>query len=368
MRLAAVAALLVALMLAPAAGAAVPRGFVGMNVDGPVLDGTVPLAPAMNRMVSTGVQSIRVVFNWAAAQPLPNGPIGFTATDQVVALAAARHLTVLPVVIYAPTWDSASHPAGDLAPPLDDGPYADYLTALVQRYGPRGSFWTANPQLPKDPIRMWQIWNEPNFTYYWSQTPFASSYVALVQAAHAAVKAADPGAKVVLAGFPDTAWDYLKQIYAVPGARSAFDVVAAHPYTMKPANVIRFLALMRHVMGAHGDRRKPLLVTETGWNSSHGHASDPDCCQTSRKGQARDIAKLLPLLASHRRALHLLGFYYYTWAAHEYRHAPSFNFAGLFDQVGAKLIAKPSYFAFKARALALEGCRRKRRVATSCLG
>jgi hypothetical protein len=190
--------------------------------------------------------------------------------------------------------------------------------------------------------------------------------VGLLAAAHRAVKAVDPGAKIVLAGLPDYAWIALARIYRVSGARNDFDIVAAHPYTSTPAGVIEILGFVRAVMNRHGDSHKPMLVTETGWSSTAGTASDDYCCQTTRHGQATKIARLLPLLAANRTRLGLLGFYYYTWAGEEYTGAPSFNFAGLLNFTGTSFIAKPSLRAFTAGALALERCRQKARIATRC--
>jgi hypothetical protein len=346
--------------------APVPQGFVGMNVDGPLLTDPVNLPQVLDKMVSTGVESLRVAFSWAAAQPDENGPINFAPTDKIVGLAAQRDLTVLPVVLYAPDWDASAHPPGTFPAPARDAPYAAFIKALVRRYGPRGSFWTQHRGTPKRPIRMWQIWNEPNFASLWPIRPFAPSYVRLVHAAHVAIKQVDPGAKVVLAGMPNDAWDYLKQIYAVKGARKDFDVVAAHPYTAQPQNVITFLDLVRNVMARHGDART-LLVTETGWNPSLGRASDDYCCQTTVRGQIRNVKALLPLLGANRRRLNLLGFYYYTWVTQAYTGAPSFDFAGLFDYTSNdRIVANPVFDTFRRGVLKLEDCRRKGKTATRC--
>ena len=217
------------------------------------------------------------------------------------------------------------------------------------------------------PIERWQIWNEPSFDYYWPQ-PFASSYVPLLAAAHAAIKAADPTAQVVLPGFPDLAWQFLATIYQQGGGvQRDFDVVAAHPYTAQPANVLRFLGLMRAEMRRNGDGAKPIMITETGWNSSVGHhPADNFCCQTTAAGQAADVRALLPLLAADRRAQHLLGFYFYTWAGSEQDVTFSFNFAGLFDDSLGHLLAKPVYSTFRDGALGLERCRRAGRLAGHC--
>ena len=62
---------------------------------------------------------------------------------------------------------------------------------------------------PRNPIRSWQIWNEPNLTRYWNVAPWAPSYVALLKRADKALKAADPGSKTVLAGLPNESWKAL---------------------------------------------------------------------------------------------------------------------------------------------------------------
>jgi hypothetical protein len=345
----------------------VPKGFVGVNVDGPFATGQPRLPKAMTTMVSTGVESVRTAFNWAAAQPTAGGAYDFSQSDTIVADAARDGLTVLPVVMYTPSWDARPNPGGTIAIPRDDGPYAAYLTALVKRYGPHGTFWSQNRTLPKRPIREWQIWNEPNFTYYWPTRPFAPSYVSLLKAAHNAVHKADPGAKIVLAGMPNDAWQYLQKIYNVSGAARAFDVASVHPYTVKPSNVIVFLQKMRAVMKRNGDAGKPLVVTEMGWNSSIGHRpADSDCCQSTVARQAAKVKTILPLLAKNRAALKLQAFYYYTWASHGVNGGPSDNWAGIFQISGSRLVAKPVFSVFKTGVLALERCRRIGKLAGTC--
>ncbi len=247
-----------------------------MDVDGPMFgpDTTVDFGSQLKTMVTNGVQSIRAAFSWAAAQPYKTDadvpadrtsqftdvggvPTSFQVTDMIVGDAARERLTVLPTVLYAPDWDSVDNPNG-VDTPRRYGPYAAYLTALIGRYGPHGSFWRANPGIPKMPIRSWQVWNEPNLSYYWKQ-PFASTYVSFLRTAHAAIKKADPGAQVVLGALTNTAWKSLGQIYRIKGARSLFDVVAVNGFTKIPAHVMLFMLFVRHAMARFGDNAKPLL-------------------------------------------------------------------------------------------------------------
>jgi hypothetical protein len=362
----------------------VPSTFVGVNAGGPLFNPDVNLDQQLSTMVANGVQSIRVVFNWAEAQPyandsqVPGGiqgsnftdingvPTSFADTDKIVAAASAHGLAVLPTVLYAPAWDLGGNYTGGLAPPARNGPYADYLTALIGRYGPHGTFWQTHQ--PKRPIRAWQIWNEPNIPAYWPP-PFASSYVGLLRAAHAAIKSADPGAQVVLGAITNAAWTYLGQIYQIPGARKLFDVVAVNGFTSTPANVIEFLQRVRRAVNRLGDRTKPLLATELSWPSAVGQPVPHKDWDTTERGQARNIAALLPLLAAHRRGLRLAGFDYYTWVTQDAQPGrDDFNFAGLLNyQDGGQITAKPALAAYRKAALKLERCRRKGLLATTCV-
>jgi hypothetical protein len=215
---------------------------------------------------------------------------------------------------------------------------------------------------------MWQIWNEPNIRAFWSQQPYAQTYVALLKAAHAAIKGADPGAKVVLAGLPNFSWVALGRIYKVRGASSLFDIVAIHPYTKQPQGVITILTKVRTVMQQFGDSRKPMVADEISWPSSQGktrHTTGFDFA-TTEAGQAHNLGVLLPLLGQERVALRLAGFYYYTWVGSEHPNALAFDYAGLLRLTAGKLTEKPAFDVFRRDALALERCRQKAAIATRC--
>jgi arabinogalactan endo-1,4-beta-galactosidase len=386
-RTAALAAMVLA--LAPASAAAnttsastgVPNFFVGVNVDGPAVSQQVDLAGQMDTMVSSGVESVRLVFNWSDLQPFESWsqipaskasqftdaggiPTDYQGTDYEVALAAQRGLSVMPVVLYSPGWDTTDAHA-QTAPPKDDSFYGRLMTDLVNRYGPSGTFWFQNPTIPYDPIHLWQVWNEPNLPYMWPSQPSVQDYAKLLRVAHDAIKYADPSATVVLAGTPDFSWRYLSSIYAIKGAKKWFDAVATHPYTAHPQGVITFMTYVRRVMNANGDKRKPLFATELGFPSSLGKAPGYGF-ETTEQGQATSTAQLMQLLAGNRKRLGLAGFYFYTWMGDEYAGAPTFNYAGLFKDTGGQIVAKPVFTTFTQTALNLEGCVSKGPTAGIC--
>jgi arabinogalactan endo-1,4-beta-galactosidase len=347
-----------------------------MMVDGPLYPVTAPgidFNAQFAKMAAAGVQSVRAVFDWSFAQPyrqwsdVPAAdldqfadergiPTRFSEMDEIVAAAASQGMSVLPVILYTPGWAAGPHPNQDFAIPKGTQPYANFVAALVDRYGPGGTFWLTHS--PAVPIRMWQIWNEPNISVFWWKHPYQRSYVKLLHAAHDAIKHRDPGAKVVLAGLPNFSWIQLGKLYKVRGVSKWFDVAAVHPYTKTPTGVITILQKARQVMDQNGDRNKQIVADEISWPSSRGktdHNVGFDFATTER-GQARKLAKMLPMLGANRKSLNLLGFYYYTWATVENPNGLAFDYSGLekYDPTTGVFTAKPALSAFTNAALTLE--------------
>jgi arabinogalactan endo-1,4-beta-galactosidase len=241
---------------------------------------------------------------------------------------------------------------------VHDAPYGEYLKALVNRYGRSGMFWSANRSIHRQPITMWQIWNEPDLPYFWNTRHFARSYVALLRVAHRAIKRADPGAKVVLASLTGHSWRGLATIYAIKRARSLFDVVAENTYAPSPGGVINVLAHVRKVMDRNGDAGKPLLDTEVGWPSARGKTTLGLGVATTESGQATKLGQLLPMLAANRKALGLAGFYYYTWmSSDQYGSTSPFAFSGLlkYGSHSHRVSEKPAFAIFRRIVMRLEG-------------
>jgi hypothetical protein len=360
----------------------VPAGFVGLVGDGPLLhDPSIDLSNQFDRMVNNGTQSLRIMFNWAQAQPYQsmdqvkpdeaarfrdeNGvPTDYTFTDQIVSASAQRHLALLPVVQVAPGW-AARHPGRFASPPSDPQYYANYMGALARRYGPGGSFWTEHPEYVAQPIRFWQIWNEPSFNTFWSDQPFAQDYVALVHDSRIAVKSIDPGAKIVLAGLPNKSWSSLEKIYKA-GGRQEFDIAAFHPFTAKVDGVKTILQKDRKVMAKYGDKRKTLWVTELSWTSAQGKTSVTYGNEQTEKGQAKKLADAYNMLARNRGSMHIGRAYWYTWVTRDQMSDYPFDYAGLLRLRNGKLTAKPALKAYRQTALALERCRAKKGRADRC--
>jgi hypothetical protein len=355
-------------LLAPAPASAarrlVPAGWLGVVADGPLTAPGFAADGEWDRLAGSGAESVRTAFYWRELQPGGASDADFSRTDPVVLAAAKRGLTVLPVLQGTPEW-AALHPGEDASPPRDPADFARVLTMLVTRYGPHGSLWSEHPEIRRRPVRDWQIWNEPNLTRYWNVAPWAPTYVALLKAAHAALQAADHGSRTILAGLPNESWLALRAIYKA-GAHGAFDVVALHPYTGRPANVIKLVRFARREMRQHGDARMPVWVTELSWPAAVGKTHTTAGFETTDRGQAQRLALGLALLASHRSDLRIGRVYWYTWLSAEGSSTSSFDYAGLRRVRAGRLVTAPALAVFQRVARHLEGCRKRAGDAARC--
>ena len=357
------ALILLMLLAAGPAGAAkrsVPQAFYGVNWDSEISEN----APAAledqewARMARSGVEATRTNFLWRTAQPEPGGPIDFTRTDRLVTLATRHGIELLPIVILAPPWARLN--GADFSPPRDPEEYAAYLTALVRRYGPQGSFWGEHPELKKRPLRRWQMWNEPHLGFQWTDgenEDYAPAYGALLRASYRAVHAADKGAKVVLGGLSNFSWRYLEHLYARGGIRGYYDIAAVHPYTRSASGVVEIAKRFRRVMVKRGDGRKPLWITELGLPASRGREDSKSVLQTTDKGMASFLIGSYANVARTRRSrsVGVSRVYWYTWAS--VYCCEIFRYTGLlaYDNRSATK-ARPAHKAYVRSARRAQGC------------
>lgn len=332
---AAVLAAAVLLPVAPASGAT-PRSFFGVMADGPLLGPGIDLGREARLMRSTGVASIRAAFYWREIEPRP-GELDWREPDRIVAAAAAAGIDVLPVVVRSPSWASAGDTREGAVP--ETGAYARFLAALVARYGPGG------PANGGRPIRTWQVWNEPDIPRYWAGRPWPSTYVTLLRAARDAIKAADPGARVVAAGLTNRSWEDLADLYAA-GGRGLFDAAAIHPFSRRVANVVKIVRLTRAEMKRRGDGRVPLMLTEVSWSSGKGRSTFNYGWETSEGGQADRVGQALGALARERVRLGIGGIWWYTWLSPPLGDDESFSYAGLRRVSRGRAVDKPARAAF----------------------
>lgn len=239
---------------------------LGINVDLTQYDAG-ELNENLDLISRTGFVWLRQSFRWQDIEPQP-GTYNWATYDALVEASAGRGLRIVAVLEQAPGW-AASHPT---ALPEDLAHFSSFAAAVAARYASQ--------------IDVYQIWDEPNLSGGWGGIhPSAVRYAALLESAYWPIHHSDPDAFVLSAALaptsetgPENISDilYLRALYEA-GADRFFDGVAAKPYgfdaghddrTANPGalNFSRTI-LLREVMEQYGDIKKPLWISEFGWNA-----------------------------------------------------------------------------------------------------
>jgi polysaccharide biosynthesis protein PslG len=289
------------------------------------------------RLSQGGAESIRLGLNWGSVQPSRGGEFQWASFDNQLEAAAKAGIHVLPFFAGAPTWAVPSAPvpgsAGAKAPAhlpvtgVARSGWIAFISAATARYGRNGNFWSEHPTVPKVPLRVWQIWNEPNFKYFVAK-PNPTEYGQLLKISSTAMKAADPGAKAILAGLfakpkgsrnargehKSLNWyasDFIEQMYLHnPGIKAAVGGVSLHPYTYSYRELTPDIEELRHVLARVHDPAKPLYITELGWSSEAPNRADQFA--KGPAGQASQLTNALTLLRNNQAKWRLQGVYWFS--------------------------------------------------------
>jgi hypothetical protein len=293
----------------------VPDGFYGVVPQGGLL------ADDFERMAEGGIESLRVLLAWSQVDPTPaRQDFDFSAIDPVIAEAARHGVAPLLYLAGMPEWaaalDGCAPECGGIPAPASPETleaWARFAAATSERYGPGGEFWAENPELPAEPVRTWQIWNEQNSPTFYAPKPDVAGYARMLEAAESEIRGRDPKATVLLGGMHATplggeppaltADAFLRELYEIPGMEKRFDGVAAHPYAAQLPKVEAQLDELDQEIERAGDDAS-LWVTEIGWSSGTGE----NPLERGPEGQAERLTEAYDLLEWNLRAI-----YWFSW-------------------------------------------------------
>lgn len=219
-----------------------------------------------------GATTIVQFFPWAYVEREP-GRYSWTLADRIVRHAEMQGLRVIARLGLAPDWarDGKTETLNYLTEESFPA-FAAYAAAFAERYA--GS------------VDHLIIWNEPNLSFEWGYQPVdPARYVRLLQASYGPIKQANPSAVVLAGALAPTLesrgggaglneLEFLQEMYDL-GAQAYFDALAIHSYGFQEppeaepaADRLNFRRseLLRAIMLAEGDGKKPAYITESGWN------------------------------------------------------------------------------------------------------
>lgn len=330
------------LVLPAAAGADLPARLIGISPQ------NTTDASDFELMRESGVQSVRLPLYWAAVQsenPTVAEP-DFSGFDHAVGLAAEQRIRIFPFLLSSPSWATPRPMVIPVASAWQRWGWSTFLRDAVERYGPEGSFWEENPDLPFMPIRSWEIWNEENIVTF-AQRPDPAAFAKLVRISGRVLHSADPGSKVIVGGLfgrplqtpPNIqSGDFLNRLYRAHRVKQYFDGVALHPYVARAAAMRAQIVNLRRVMRVHHDSTTPLYMTELGWGSNSGQSR----WERGYYGQAEELDTAFSLLSAHRLSWRIGGVWWFSWIDQN----GSCQFCDSAGLLTASREAKPAWYAF----------------------
>lgn len=348
-KLAILAALLALPVLPATAGAPGPAG------DSRVPPGFISVSPQtqspadFEMMAQLGLKNVRLPLYWFGIDrrdPRRARPT-WTDFDGSVALAAKNNMRVFPFVWGSPPWVARGEGIEPVASARQRRAWASFLKRSVRRYGPDGSFWRANRDLPYLPIREWEIWNEPNIVTF-SSASDPERFARLLRISGRAIHSVHPGARVVIGGLfgrplqipPNVgSGEFLDRIYRTGGdIKRHIQGVGLHPYVAQASAIGPQIRNLRRIMRKHRDAGTRLYISELGWGSEGNRTR----WERGWRGQARELNRAFSMLARHRHAWRIAGIWWFSWA--DVREGCLFcPSAGLLTE---EREAKPSWYRF----------------------
>jgi hypothetical protein len=332
------------------ASARTPDGFFGATLPtGQTALSVLPTASA------GGVRTLRAQFNWAAVESTP-GVRNFAGFDSIVRNAAASNIRVLPMLFGVPAWAADNAATPPIGPSVRSA-WASFTADLAARYGSNGTFWAANPELPRFPITLWQVWNEVNLSFYWGGPPNAREYVNLLALTNGGLRSGDPAARTLMAGlipFKSAAAGtvsgekYLSRLLRIKRFRGLTEGVAIHPYGRGAGVASKALVDIRRFLNRNGGRRESLWATEFGW-STGGEGWNSSPFRATPAAQASRVSRVYRAFVKNQKRLKLrMALYFSLTDADQPGTTDDWSaFMGLFDLQGQ---AKPAWSAFANQA------------------
>jgi polysaccharide biosynthesis protein PslG len=327
-----------------AAQASLPPGFIGVSPQSSAKRSDFEL------MREAGVRSVRLPLFWSGVEPrspLAEEP-NWTDFDREVELAAEVGMRVMPFLDSTPDWVASEPIVLPVRSSWQRWAWARFVRAAAHRYGPAGTFWDEHAELPRFPIRTWEIWNEQNIVTFASR-PDPAAFAVLIRISGRVLHRADPGASVLVGGLfgrplqipPNVAsGDYLARLYRAGNVKPYFDGVALHPYVADVRAMRAQIVNLRRIMRVHGDAAAKLYVTELGWGSSSG----PTRWERGLYGQANQLSRAFSMLSANRLRWRVGGVWWFTWSD-EGGSCQFCRSAGLLTE---RRLAKPAWYRFNA--------------------
>ena len=211
---------------------------------------------ALDLAHAAGFGFVRMDMLWADVER--NGRYRFFPYDRLLRALEARGMGVLWILDYGHPDHGGSTPRV----PQDVAAFGRFAGAAAEHFKGRD-------------VR-YEIWNEPNTSQFWKPSPNASEYVMLLREAVAAIRGADPSAKVSSGGAVQVRDEAFLSGAVDPSLAAGLTAIGVHPYPKTaPETIAPELANLREWAARSLGQHLEIWDTEWGYSSANAPEEAP---------------------------------------------------------------------------------------------
>ncbi len=212
---------------------------------------------AYDKVAALGVKWIRIQAGWARTEKV-KGVYDFGWLDEIVDNLLRRGLQPWVCLCYGNglyNAEAAQVFGAVGCPPItsdeEKKAWHEYVAALTERY--RGK------------IGWYEVWNEPDGRWCWKHGVSGTEYGELVKATAAAIKAGDPGAKVIGGSMCLAGLRWMNEVFQT-GAAACMDAFTYHAYSPDEVGGFQRVHSLRALCHAYNPKME-IIQGETGTQS-----------------------------------------------------------------------------------------------------
>lgn len=223
----------------------------------------------LDLMAAAGIKFIRMDFGWSGTER-KKGEYSWADYDSLTANLEKRGIRAIYILDYSnPLYEETvvgknpitGQEHRDVASPQ----HPESVAAFARWAGASAKHFAGRRII-------WEIWNEPNISF-WKPKPDVKQYIALASAAAQAVREADPKATIIGPATSEVPMKFIEECFAA-GMLSHLDAVSVHPYRpykhgpeTAAEDYTRLRALIEKYAPTPEKRSMPIISGEWGYST-----------------------------------------------------------------------------------------------------
>lgn len=250
----------------------------------------------LDLMAEAGIRIVRMDFGWAGIER-KRGEYHWSAYDELTAHLRERQMRPYYILdysnpLYEETVVSKNPLNGEEQRDTASPQHPESIAAFARWAGAAAAHFAGQGII-------WEIWNEPNISF-WKPKPDVAQYIALAKAASRAVREADPQAILTGPATSEVPVKFLEAFFS-SGILESLDAVSVHPYRnyrKSPETAAEDYKALRELITRYapaGKKEMPILSGEWGY-ASHAKGVPPEtqACFLVRQ-QLFNLAQKIPV-------------------------------------------------------------------------